>query len=666
MSLLAGTRELADIVARVHAWAAEVAGARRSVLLEFEAGTRRLRATSATGFQDLPGGAWLAEPADAALVGAVFDSGRPAAFWPLHEASVELARRLETAAAIVVPVAAGGEPIGLLALGCERLLPAPAWSDAVMECAGAFGLAISRARTERDGALQRDLESLVVALGGEAAPGVPVERLNDFCQAVAGLFAADTVRLWIHEREARRLTLLAGSERGRRARQLAVSTSDAGHPAAAAMRAPRTALLAPSHPDGGAAPLATAAVPLRARRRAIGTLVLEGIRIAPGDETWSLQRLDDVGRHLANLLEGAQLIGEIVRTRQELQNTFDSMQDLVFVCARDGRVAHTNAAAARRLGRSRDALVSRPIAEFVGEPLAAWLGEDAAVGPSPGHPRSAELQDAVLDGTFRVTVTPLFNSDRAWAGSVLVAHDVSEERRLEAERAALRERLAQSETLSHLVAGIAHELNNPLQGVLGHLELLRRTERLSPRMASAIRQVYRESDRAARIVHNLLLLAGSGHVTRRPVSVNAAVRRALALRGAACRRAGITIERHLDEHLPRVAGDALLIQQAIHNIFINAEQEMSGTGGRIEIRTSLARRRHQVVVEIRDSGRGIPPDALPRIFEPFFTTKDSGSGLGLAMARRIVREHDGDIEAANHPGGGARFTLRFPAARMVK
>jgi signal transduction histidine kinase len=202
--------------------------------------------------------------------------------------------------------------------------------------------------------------------------------------------------------------------------------------------------------------------------------------------------------------------------------------------------------------------------------------------------------------------------------------------------------------------------------VLGHLELLRRTELLSPTITAAIRQVSRESDRAARIVRNLLLLAGSGHVTRRPVSVNAAARRALALRAAACRRAGITIERHLADHLPRVAGDALLIQQAIHNVFINAEQAMSGTGGRIEVCTSLARKRHRVVVEIRDTGNGIPQDALPRIFEPFFTTKDAGSGLGLAIARRIVREHDGDIEAANAPGGGARFTLRFPAAGMVK
>ena len=665
VSLLAGTHELADIVARVHALAAEAVGAHRTVLLEFEAGTRRLRATSATGFQDLPGGTWLSDPADVGLVGAVLDGGRPAACRPLHEASPGLARRLDTPAAILAPVVAGGAPVGLLVLGCDRLLPAPAWSEAVMECAGAFGLAISRARTERDSALQRDLEALVVALGREAAPGLPVERLNDFCQAVAGLFAADTVRLWVHEREARRLTLLAGSERGRRARQLAVATSDAGHPAAAAMRAPRAALLAPPA-DGGAAPLATAAVPLRGRRRALGTLVLEGIRIAPGDEAWSLQRLDDLGRHLANLLEGAQLIGEVVRTKQELQNTFDSMQDLVFVRTREGRVAHTNAAAARRLNLSRDALVSHPVTEFVGEPLAAWLGEDAAGGPSPGRPRSAELQDAVLDGIFRVTVTPLFNSDRAWAGLVLVAHDVSEERRLEAERAALRERLAQSETLSHLVAGIAHELNNPLQGVLGHLELLRRTERLSPKATTAVRQILSRVG------------PGGAHRPQPPAARGIGPRRAPAgerqrggAAGADLARGGVPARRHHDRATPRGAsasrGGRCPAHPAGHSQHLR--QRRAG-----DVRHGRAHRGPHVAGEEAPPGGG----GDSRLWKRHIARR-AAAGLRTVLhdqgcrqrarpgdGRRIVREHDGDIEAANHPGGGARFTLRFPAARMVK
>jgi signal transduction histidine kinase len=216
------------------------------------------------------------------------------------------------------------------------------------------------------------------------------------------------------------------------------------------------------------------------------------------------------------------------------------------------------------------------------------------------------------------------------------------------------------------VAGIAHELNNPLQAVLGHVELVRRTETLPPRVIAALRQVYRESDRAARIVRNLLLLAGSGQVVRRPISVHGALRRALALRAASCRRAGIAIERHLAAEVPKIAGDAVLLQQAFHNIVLNAEQALAGSGGRIDVTSTYVKSRHRVTIEVRDSGPGVPADLLPRIFDPFFTTKDAGSGLGLAMARRIVREHGGDIVAANARGGGAVFTVHLPAPTVLQ
>jgi two-component system sensor histidine kinase HydH len=306
------------------------------------------------------------------------------------------------------------------------------------------------------------------------------------------------------------------------------------------------------------------------------------------------------------------------------------------------------------------------LSSLVGDALAAWLSGLSAQASSTHQASTAEIDDAVMGGTFRVTVAPLAAAGGGLAGSVLVAHDVSEERRIEADRAALREALAQSQAMTHLVAGIAHELNNPLQAVLGHAELLRRTEALPPRISASLRQVYRESDRAARIVGNLLVLAGSGHVVRRPVSVNAAVRRALALRAGSCRRAGIVIERQLADGLPRVFGDGLLLQQAVHNIVLNAEQALGDGGGRIAVRTSCSSSRRVVSITVQDNGPGVPADVLPRIFEPFFTTRDAGSGLGLAMVRRIVREHGGDIRAANRRGRGAVFTLRLPARSVIQ
>ena len=122
--------------------------------------------------------------------------------------------------------------------------------------------------------------------------------------------------------------------------------------------------------------------------------------------------------------------------------------------------------------------------------------------------------------------------------------------------------------------------------------------------------------------------------------------------------------RHYDDKLPRVQGDPLLLHQAFLNIVMNAEQAVVATGkrGRIEITTSVTRASDRVIATVHDTGTGIPAEALPRIFEPFYTTKEvgKGTGLGLAIAYGIVQEHGGQIVAANHPDGGALFTVELP------
>jgi signal transduction histidine kinase len=661
--LLAATDRLAELVAGLHARAAAVTGASASVLLELEEGTDRLRPTSATGLDDLSIDAWLSGPTDAALVADVLVHGTVRMLAPLSVLSPDLAARFCTPAAVMAPIVAAGAPIGLLVLGLPQVTPPLGWSAAVRECADGFAISLARARMQQDASLQQGLHDLVVALGRSGEPRLAADRLDGFCVDVARLFAADRVEFWSHDREARRLDLAAVSDRRRRPRVEHVSTADAAHRVSQAMRHPRAGLI--DGPEGRGGVGAVAAVPLRGRRRALGALMVDGIRVTPGDEARVLGRLDGLGHQLSNLLESSQLLEDVLRARRELENTFDSMQDLVLVLDRDGRVTRANEAAATRIGRSRSALESCAITEVVGDALAKWL-TDLAASRQSWQSHTTELDDARLGGTFRITRTPLVGPERTLAGTVLVARDVSEERRLESDRAALREQLAQSEALSQLVAGIAHELNNPLQAVLGHVELLRRTERLPAPAVAQLRQVYRESDRAARIVRNLLLLAGSGQVIRRPVSVHASLRRAVALRVASCRRAGIVIARHLADQMPKVSGDSVLLQQAFHNIILNAEQALGDTGGRIDVRSAHVKSRQRVTIEIRDTGPGVPPEVLPRIFDPFFTTKDAGSGLGLAMARRILREHGGDIVASNHRSGGAVFTMHLPAATVIK
>jgi C4-dicarboxylate-specific signal transduction histidine kinase len=182
-----------------------------------------------------------------------------------------------------------------------------------------------------------------------------------------------------------------------------------------------------------------------------------------------------------------------------------------------------------------------------------------------------------------------------------------------------------------------------------------------------MRVVYREADRAAKIIRNLLVFAGSRKLMRQPLSVNQVLSRIITLRAAACRAAHIEIVRHF-ENLPRVHGDPVLLQQALFNVITNAEQALDAThGGRIEIGTALEPSLRMIVTTVRDTGRGIPAHVLPRIFEPFYTTKEVGKGigLGLAIAYGIVQEHGGEIIAANHPDGGALFRIAVPVPKQL-
>ncbi|HEX6464815.1 MAG TPA: ATP-binding protein, partial [Vicinamibacterales bacterium] len=273
-----------------------------------------------------------------------------------------------------------------------------------------------------------------------------------------------------------------------------------------------------------------------------------------------------------------------------------------------------------------------------------------------------------LDGTFLLTATPLTSQDGQTMGRVLVARDITRQTRLEAERAALRERLAQSEKLASLgqfVAGIAHEMNNPLQGVLGHLELLIKLTDAARPVRRELKQIYQEADRAAKIVKNLLVFTGSRRLARKRVQVDSILTRALASRRTHLERADIRVIRRQADKLPPVLCDPLHLQQAFLNILINAEHAVSGRSSRaIEICTSSRRPHTRVAITIRDTGTGISPEIMPRIFDPFFTTKEvgQGTGLGLAITYGIIQEHGGTITAENGRDGGAIFSIELPAA----
>jgi signal transduction histidine kinase len=666
VSLLAGTPRIVDLVPVLHQRAVETAGGTCSLLFEYNPRNGALQATSGSGLDELRTDPWLPSPEERDLVAGVFARHSATLVPNADRQAPDLSSRLNTPSLLLVPLSQGGRRVGLLAIGFPSAPTTASSIGDLTDIGDAFTVALELFRHRQREDLQRDLAELSEEFSAGLASTLNISSALDiFCHGASRLFGADRTSVWIHDRRARQLVLKASSDPEHLSRGVRVSVDDGLAAAAVAMRRIRADIL----PFGEQSSTSMVAVPLRGTRRALGAIIFDGVRIETGGELDLLDRADEIGRQLSNGIENMQLLDDVMRSRRELENTFDSIAHLVVVSDRRGRIVHANEPFARRVNRTRDELLERPLSDYIGPELAAWLveHEQSPVRHEGDTPSTCEIVDPVLNGPFMVTVTDLLDKDRERVGSVIVARDLTPQSRLEAEREELRKRLTQSEKLAALgqfVAGIAHELNNPLQGVLGHLELLRATGAFPKQLRREVQTIYREADRAAKIVRNLLVFAGSKRLALRSVSLNVVLQRVLALRQAACRAQDIEVVRHYDEKLPRVLSDPLLLHQVFLNMVMNAEQAVAATGrsGRIEVATSVSEARDRIVATVRDTGGGIPAGALTRIFEPFYTTKEvgKGTGLGLAIAYGIVLEHGGQISAANHPEGGAVFTVELP------
>jgi len=667
-SLFAHSTTPNELLPHLHQHALDLTGGSRSLLFRRNPRAERLQATSGFGLDSLRADPWLPGPIEKGVIADAFERRVPTLVADTTHQMPDLAARLETRAALLLPLIRRDERLGLLAVGFDHPPSTADIAANAVEAADAFVTALELFRLRQTEDLQRDVRLLLDEFTRVLSTTLNLSAgLEVFCHGANRLFAADRTSVWIHARRARHLVLQASSDPADLARDIQIGADDPTAPSAVAMRRDRAEIVTRSSDEH----TAMVTVPLRGCRRALGTVVFEGVRVETGGEIDLLDRADELGRQLSSAIENMQLLEDVMRSRRELENTFDSISHLVAVSDTRGQIVHVNQAFATRAGRKREELLNQPIADHLGPELGGWLAKrQTSTSRTPGDSAiTLEVLDPVLKGPFMVTVTDLLNYDREPVGSVIVARDLTPQTRLEAEREELRKRLTQSEKLAALgqfVAGIAHELNNPLQGVLGHLELLRTTGAFPKQLRREVQVIYREADRAAKIVRNLLVFAGSRRLTLRSVSLNVVLQKVLSLRAPAHRAVGIEVVRHYDDKLPRVKSDPLLLHQVFVNMVMNAEHAIAATGkgGRIEVATSVAPAGDRIIVTVRDTGVGIPEDTLSRIFEPFYTTKEvgKGTGLGLAITYGIVQEHGGQIVAANHPDGGAVFTVELPVA----
>ena len=229
----------------------------------------------------------------------------------------------------------------------------------------------------------------------------------------------------------------------------------------------------------------------------------------------------------------------------------------------------------------------------------------------------------------------------------------------------MQEQLHRSEklaSLGNLVAGIAHEINNPLTGVLLYASMLIQDKRIDSDLKPDLERIISETRRCADIVKQLLEFSREAVPHKETVNLNILLDRVISILEHQPNLSHITMIRHFDDQIPEVFADPNQIQQVFVNLFINASQAMAEPG-EIIVTTTLSHDGCFAYVTVKDNGCGIPAEQLGLIFDPFFTTKSEGTGLGLSISYGLVKGNGGTIEVQSEPGTGSVFTVSLPVAK---
>jgi PAS domain S-box-containing protein len=415
-------------------------------------------------------------------------------------------------------------------------------------------------------------------------------------------------------------------------------------------------------------------VPCVAKEGTIAVLALGRNESAEPLSSEDMALIGAVAGQAATALENGRLYrqlhvkaGELERLREFSENVLQSLDDGLAVADPDGRILWWNRAIEELYGVAAASAIGRRLPELFDARFV-----DAVTAALREHPEGATLYRVPLVShhnaddrlLLNVTVVPLRqHRDEAveTMGSVLLFEDISARVQLE-EQLQVSEKMA---SIGLLAAGVAHEVNTPLTGIASFTQMLLEGANPEDPKTRLLEKIERQTFRAAKIVNGLLNLSrqtGQPTADRAPVDINAVVSDVVGLLEHQLETGKVKVRRELSAQAPVVDGLEYKLQQVFLNLFLNARDAMP-RGGWLAVSTKIESQ--SVVIEVADTGSGIPSEHLARIYDPFFTTKSigQGTGLGLSIAYGIIREHDGTMQVESSVGQGTRFTLRLPLSK---
>lgn len=358
--------------------------------------------------------------------------------------------------------------------------------------------------------------------------------------------------------------------------------------------------------------------------------------------------------------ESRRLLETATRDADILQTTLDALPEMISIHDLDKKTLKVNKALANRLKTTKAALIGKRCHDIFYNHKAPHEGCPFEKAVSTRETVCCEFSDMLISGTYRVMTIPVVNESGEVRAIVHVVKETTVEK-------LLRDQFVHDEKIAcvdKLVAGIVHELNNPLMGIMGFAQLIidKPGDRPISEITDKLIKVCNESQRAAKIIQSLHAMVPAKKGERNLYNMNDLIRRTVGQRNYEMKKKNITVSLDLESGIPGTMVDLDQIQLALVNILNNAEEAVTlkGECGRIDIRTRHWR--GNIEISIKDDGPGIQTDYLKKIFDPFFTTKEKGKGTGLSLCvtHEIIVAHGGVINIFNHEEGGAAVDLRMP------